>query len=1201
LQVTANCSIAESPRASGWFVGARRRLWLWLCAVLCLALATTLAIALAGERSSRSRSAPTSGTSVPTRALSAPSALPIAAVGPVSAALGGAEGGYRVERARGAFRASNPAQRLGIRFSSSGVQLSAHGLGLGLSLRAAGYGGALRGVGAATLRVSGNRAFYQRGGVEESYANGPAGLEQSFTLARPLPGIRQGALTLAMTLSGSARASLGARRQSVRLAGAGGSSLRYGALLANDARGRALHSWLQLDGRELLIKVDTTGARYPLRIDPLIDASTLSATPSDEGELLGYSVALSTDGSTAIVGARYAAAAWVFTRSGSTWEQQGPELTINEEEAGSGEQCGAEAAECGFGHSVALSADGNTAIVGAPTDHSERGAAWVFTRTGSEWGAHGVELSGGEAGDDAAHFGGDVALSADGDTALVGAPGDHTQHGAAWVFSRSGSSWTQPGKELTGGAEEGGAGGFGGSVALSADGDTALIGARFDARVGAAWVFTRVASTWKQQGSKLTGGGEIGTGRFGGSVALSAFGDTALIGGPTDAEGIGAAWVFTRAGSTWEQQGSKLTAGEEVGEGHFGSSVALSGDGEVALIGAPREDVAGAVRVFARSGAKWEQQGPTLESPSEPSAKDRFGTSVALSSDGATALVGAPATRKSSGAAWGYLNTSTPAPTVSSVGPVSGSSAGGTQVLVQGTGFLPGTTVVIGTEAAAVEVISETQLDVVTAGHAPGAEEVVVRTADGESSGGPAYTYVPPPTVSSINSASGSAEGGTHVVVTGSNFLPGAKLTIGLPLAVEVISETELRAVTRPHAPGADEVVVTTAGGESRGGPSYTYLARPTVSSVDPASGPTAGGTQVLVSGTGFLPGAKVQIGGLASAVEVISETQLKALTPAHAAGPEEVVVTTAGGESKDGPAFTYSPPPTVSSINPASGPSEGGTQVVVRGTGFTADTKLEIGAAAGALEVISETELKAVTPAYAAGPQEVVASNGNGVSSGGPTYTFVTLPAPLGLTGNPLAASGILASEVTDAPFPQAGVNGNVAPVTGTVLVELPGSGTFVVLTGLRQVPFGTIIDATNGKVTVTTVGPHGELQSMTFYAGKFELIQGPHDQVIAALGGGRFHVCPTKRERGHLARASSSHASGKHVVRKLWAEGHGSYSTKGNYAAGAVVGTRWLTEDLCNGTLIHVATDSVEVTNLVTHRRLRVRAGHSYLAKAP
>ena len=182
-------------------------------------------------------------------------------------------------------------------------------------------------------------------------------------------------------------------------------------------------------------------------------------------------------------------------------------------------------------------------------------------------------------------------------------------------------------------------------------------------------MFTRAGSSWEQQGTKLTGGGEVGVGRFGDSVALSAFGDTALIGGPTDAEGVGAAWVFTRAGSTWEQQGSKLTAADELGEGHFGSSVALSGDGEVALIGAPHDEAAGAVWLFARSGTTGNSRARSSKALRNRSAKDRFGASVALSSAGATALIGGPATRKSSGAAWTYLNTTVPAPTVSSVGP----------------------------------------------------------------------------------------------------------------------------------------------------------------------------------------------------------------------------------------------------------------------------------------------------------------------------------------------------------------------------------------------------------------------------------------------------------------------------------------------------------------------------------------------------
>src|SRR5439155_1690106 len=139
---------------------------------------------------------------------------------------------------------------------------------------------------------------------------------------------------------------------------------------------------------------------------------------------------------------------------------------------------------------------------------------------------------------------------------------------------------------------------------------------------GAVWVFTRSGSTWTQQ-AKLTGSGEVNLphpysmgGEFGSSVALSGDGSTALIGGPGDNEGVGAAWVFTRTGSTWTQQGPKLTV-EHRNIRLFGDSVALSSDGSTALISA-REvcDIHpggcgnyGAVWAFTRSGSTWTQQG----------------------------------------------------------------------------------------------------------------------------------------------------------------------------------------------------------------------------------------------------------------------------------------------------------------------------------------------------------------------------------------------------------------------------------------------------------------------------------------------------------------------------------------------------------------------------------------------------------------
>ena len=183
----------------------------------------------------------------------------------------------------------------------------------------------------------------------------------------------------------------------------------------------------------------------------------------------------------------------------------------------------------------------------------------------------------------------------------------------------------------------------------------------------------------------------------------------------------------------------------------------------------------------------------------------------------------------------------------------------------------------------------------------------------------------------------------------------------------------------------------------------------------------------------------------------------------------------------------------------------------------------------------------------------------------------------------------------------PTLSVSGNIAPVSGVVLVKLPGSSTFVPLTDLRQVPFGVIVDATHGTVAVTTVDRNGNSQTMTYYEGQFLLTQGRNGLVVATLSGGSFSGCPRPRKHRHRGHASNAHAARKRVVRKLWASGHGTYSTKGNYAAGAVLGTRWLTEDVCGGTLIRVLTDRVSVTNLVNHRHVTVKAGHSYLVKAP
>ena len=390
-----------------------------------------------------------------------------------------------------------------------------------------------------------------------------------------------------------------------------------------------------------------------------------------EGEVLagrgqfGYSVALSSDGNTALIGGlEYngaTGAAWVFTRTGSTWTQQGPKLT------GSGEEGAGE-----FGASVALSSSGNTALIGGNRDNGGVGAAWVFTRSGSVWTQQGAKLlakSGEEVGP--GEFGTSVALSSEGTLtyALIGAPGEGlgvtARFGAAWVFSRSGTTWTQQGEKLTGrsfGEIEGGpeGGEFGDSVALNSEGSTALIGGPGDnAKVGGAWVFTRSGTIWSHQGGKITGTGETGAGELGAtSAALSSSGNTALLGAPSDNKNVGAAFVFTRAGSVWTQQGEKLTGSEEKGEGQFGFSVALSANGFTALMGGPNDNAnVGAAWVFTHSGATWTQFGSKLAGTGE-AGEGFFGDSVALSSEGNTALIGGSGDNKNVGAGWVFVNTS---------------------------------------------------------------------------------------------------------------------------------------------------------------------------------------------------------------------------------------------------------------------------------------------------------------------------------------------------------------------------------------------------------------------------------------------------------------------------------------------------------------------------------------------------------------
>jgi FG-GAP repeat len=741
LQAMDRSTVAAPLRKAPASGPIRHRLRLQaLALVALLALATALA-PLLREGGGHSESATASGHA-------ALASVPASARAEVSAALGAEQPAFAVRGSDGSFAAANGAQGLKAEFTGAGLQVAGPGIELGLSVRQFGADGSLRAVASANPRAHANRVSYARGGgLTEWYANGPAGIEQGFTVAHAPTHAGTSGLTLSLALTSAANVSLAPGGRSLTLR-SGAHELRYGGLVATDASGRALRSRLALDAGAVLIHVDAAHARYPLTIDPLIEAGSKLTGGGEEGEgLFGTSVALSADGGTLLVGGPHDTnsnhgAAWVFTRSGSTWVQQGAKLTgaegmppaNTEEEEQCAEESAEEAGECAFGASVALSADGDTALIGEPSATARPGSAWVFTRSGSgseaKWAKTTILTGEGVSGE--GRFGKSVALSADGATALIGDPSVNSQRGSAWVFALSGASASVQGRLSD--PEAGHFDHLGRSVALSGDGDTALIGAPGDAEyAGSALVFTRAGEAWGRQPGKLTGEAESGEARFGKSVALSGDGETALVGGQNDNGNRGAAWGFIRSGGSFAPQGGKLVATEEI-EAHFGASVALSGDGSIGLAGAPRGGGGGEVTEIIHSGSSWTLQKEVLETADEV-GKGWLGTAVALSSEGKLAAVGAPHDHARVGAAWVFAEPPIvvpPPPAVTTVLP--GFGPAGTVVRIKGSGFTSATNVWFGSVPAEFKVKSAVTIEAsAPAGAGVGVVDVTVKTAAGVS------------------------------------------------------------------------------------------------------------------------------------------------------------------------------------------------------------------------------------------------------------------------------------------------------------------------------------------------------------------------------------------------------------------------------------------------------------------------------------
>ena len=347
-----------------------------------------------------------------------------------------------------------------------------------------------------------------------------------------------------------------------------------------------------------------------------------------------------------------------------------------------------------------------------------------------------------------------------------------------------------------------------------------------------------------------------------------------------------------------------------------------------------------------------------------------------------------------------FSSSSVPAPTVSSVSPNTGSTAGGTVVTITGTNFVAGASVTFGaTPATNVTVVLGTQITATAPAGSAGAVAVTVTNPGGQSGSlSNGFTYIVPPTISSVSPNNGPTVGGTPVTITGANFATGATVTFGTAAAtnVVVVSATQITATTPAGAAGAVTVKVTNPSGLSGSLTNGFTYGPPTTSSVSPNNGPTTGGTAVTITGTRFLAGATVTFGvNAATNVVVVSGTQITATTPAGTAGPVAVTVTNPGGLSGSlTNGFTYGVP-TVSSVSPNTGSTAGGTAVTITGTNFATGATVTFGISpATNVVVASATKITATTPAGTVGAVTVTVTNVGGQSGNlANGFTYAVFP----------------------------------------------------------------------------------------------------------------------------------------------------------------------------------------------------------------
>ena len=338
------------------------------------------------------------------------------------------------------------------------------------------------------------------------------------------------------------------------------------------------------------------------------------------------------------------------------------------------------------------------------------------------------------------------------------------------------------------------------------------------------------------------------------------------------------------------------------------------------------------------------------------------------------------------------------APTVSSLSVTSGPSIGGTSVTITGLNFKNVDAILFGSVLTTnFTVSSSTSIIVTSPQNVIGTVDVIVETDGGDSApnSGDRYTFTgsPVPVISSLSVSSGSTGGTTQVVLTGFGFSAASALDFGTVAATNwvVDADDEITAYAPTQGIGTVAVTVVTPAGTSVASATtdftYTGATGPAVTSLTTTSGSTAGGTITTIEGSGFTAATAVYFGTVpAPSFSILSDGSIVATAPPQAAGTVDVTVVTPSGTSSTGSGdqFTYSnaATPTVTGLDVSSGPSVGGTQVTILGTGFLGATSVSFGSVLAAFQINSDSSITAWDPGQATGTYHITVTSPGGTST---------------------------------------------------------------------------------------------------------------------------------------------------------------------------------------------------------------------------